>query len=64
MVLLENADFLPAMTKLFKANREVGSVIFTTKPYDGQDRPEPRNAGPGKWKKEKLVLIRVRKNIT
>ena len=32
---------------------------MTVKPYDGQDRPEPRNGTPGKWRKQKLTLIRV-----
>lgn len=59
MVLLDTTDFLPAMTNLFKSCREGGSVVFTVKPYDGQDRPEPRNGAPGKWRKEKLVLIRA-----
>lgn len=59
MVLLEQKAFIPAMAKLFKDCREVGSVVFTVKPYDGQDRPEPRSGAPGKWKKQKLVLIRA-----
>ena len=33
---------------------------MTVKPYDGQDRPEPRNGTPGKWRKQKLTRIRVR----
>ena len=37
---------------------------FTIKPYDGQDRPEPRSGVPGKWRKQKLVLIRVFKLFT
>ena len=52
-------DFLTAMGDLFKTCRESGSVSMTVKPYDGQDRPEPRDGTPGKWKKQKLVLIRV-----
>ena len=59
MVLLSGEEFLGEMTKLFQGCREIGSVVFTVKPYDGQDRPEPRTGAPGKWKKQKLVLIRV-----
>ena len=58
-MLLSVSDFLPAMTDLFKSTRESGSVVMTVKPYDGQDRPEPRDGKPGKWKKQKLTLIRV-----
>ena len=61
MVLLDHTEFLPAMTNMFKSCREIGSVVFTVKPYDGQDRPDPRSGAPGKWKKQKLVLIRVTK---
>ena len=58
--MLCSADnFLTAMGDLFKTCRESGSVSMTVKPYDGQDRPEPRDGTPGKWKKQKLVLIRV-----
>ena len=53
-------DFIPAMSDLFKTCRDSGSVTMTVKPYDGQDRPEPRNGTPGKWRKQKLTLIRVR----
>ena len=52
-------DFIPAMSDLFKTCRDSGSVTMTVKPYDGQDRPEPRNGTPGKWRKQKLTLIRV-----
>ena len=58
-MLLSASDFLPAMTDLFKSTRDSGSVIMTVKPYDGQDKPEPRDGTPGKWKKQKLTLIRV-----
>jgi len=59
MVLLSGEEFLGEMTKLFQGCRDIGSVVFTVKPYDGQDRPEPRTGAPGKWKKQKLVLIRA-----
>ena len=58
-MLCSAEDFLTAMGDLFKTCRESGSVSMTVKPYDGQDRPEPRDGTPGKWKKQKLVLIRV-----
>ena len=58
-MLCAAVDFLPAMADLFKTCRESGSVSMTVKPYDGQDRPEPRDGTPGKWKKHKWVLVRV-----
>jgi len=58
-MLYSTDDFIPAMSDMFKTCRDSGSVTMTVKPYDGQDRPEPRNGTPGKWRKQKLTLIRM-----
>lgn len=58
MVYLEREKFLSAMGRLFQNTRE-GTVRMTVKPYDGQDRPEPADGSKGKWKTQKLVLIRA-----
>ena len=59
MVFLEKEKFLSSMSRMFQSNRE-GTVRMSVKPYDGQDRPTPKDGSKAKWNKEKLVLIRVR----
>lgn len=58
MVFLEKEKFLSSMSRMFQSNRE-GTVRMSVKPYDGQDRPTPKDGSKAKWNKEKLVLIRV-----
>ncbi|CBY08059.1 unnamed protein product [Oikopleura dioica] len=58
MVFLEREKFLSSMTRIFQSNRE-GTVRMSVKPYDGQDRPTPKDGSKAKWSKEKLVLIRL-----
>ena len=58
MVFVEREKFLSSMSRMFQSNRE-GTVRMSVKPYDGQDRPTPKDGSKAKWNKEKLVLIRV-----
>ena len=58
MVFVEREKFLQSMNRMFQNNRE-GTVRMSVKPYDGQDRPMPKDGSKKKWTSEKLVLIRV-----
>ncbi|CAG5098320.1 Oidioi.mRNA.OKI2018_I69.XSR.g15561.t1.cds [Oikopleura dioica] len=58
MVFVEREKFLHSMNRMFQNNRE-GTVRMSVKPYDGQDRPMPKDGSKKKWTSEKLVLIRL-----